>query len=385
MLKNLIDMLVLIVLLIVASSPVRSQWLQQSTWAKENVNFYSVSFVNQQHGWIVGAGVGGPGEAFSAVTFRTTDGGTSWDQMPQPTNTKLNDVFMLDTLTGWIVGDKGTILKRYWKPGTVGIQWHPQPSGVIHNLRGAFFLDSQRGWACGTNGIILATTDGGLTWKQQNIEAEPWQAFNDIHFTDAMNGWAVGWVNAKTTNGGANWTDVTLPSSEEMRDVHFTSNQHGVIVGRLGTILHTNNEGSSWQSVWSNTGVMFTGVDFANTLEGWAVGGGVYNGSTWLDSARILHTTDGGLTWSHQSSPVDKWIMDLSVVDRQHAWTVGNSGTIFRYNSPTSVLNEQAQGELEDPNYIDYDLLGRVASVNGQGIRLRYWHGSGRTRLLFSP
>lgn len=115
------------------------------------------------------------------------------------------------------------------------------------------------------------------------------------------------------------------------------------------------------------------------------VGGGVHNGSTWLDSARILHTTDGGLTWTQQASPIDKWIMGIAVVDRQHAWTVGNGGTIVRYNSPTSVSEPQFLEEPDDPNYTDYDLLGRVVMGNVQGVRLRHWHSSNRTRLIYNP
>ena len=72
--------------------------------------------------------------------------------------------------------------------------------------------------------LLMKSTDGGQTWNDVavrfNITFPEFVAWQDVHFIDEMNGWAIfmdigislnllrGWI-MKTTDGGANWTDVT--------------------------------------------------------------------------------------------------------------------------------------------------------------------------------
>lgn len=75
------------------------------------------------------------------------------------TREQLNAVQMLSFSSGWVVGNRGTILK-YMGDG----RWVSQSSGTTANLRDVYFLDSNRGWAVGDGGAIVSTTDGGTTW-----------------------------------------------------------------------------------------------------------------------------------------------------------------------------------------------------------------------------
>lgn len=137
--------------------------------------------------------------------------------------------------------------------------------------------------------------------------------------------------------------------------------------------------------MWSTTGAMLTGVDFTDSEEGWVVGGGVHDGTSWLDSARILHTTDGGLTWAQESVAVDKWIMGISVVDRQHVWTIGDGGTI-QYRTEQTSYGADSSIQLNDSEtFIDYDVLGRTLTAAVPGIRIRVFPRTGRSELLALP
>lgn len=41
----------------------------------------------------------------------STDGGTSWAFQDSRTTSHLNDIMFVDDVTGWVVGQDGTILK----------------------------------------------------------------------------------------------------------------------------------------------------------------------------------------------------------------------------------------------------------------------------------
>ena len=74
--------------------------------------------------------------------------------------------------------------------------------------------------------------------------------------------------------------------------------------------------GGTWAEQTSGTTAMLGGVDFVDATHGWAVGSG----------GTILATTNGGATWTAQTSGVDSTlgIQDVSFVDASHGWVVGD-------------------------------------------------------------
>jgi hypothetical protein len=61
-----------------------------------------------------------------------------------------------------------------------------------------------------------------------------------VAFTDANNGWAVGYPGTilHTTNGGASWSPQSSGTTNYLYGVAFTDANNGWAVGRYGTILH---------------------------------------------------------------------------------------------------------------------------------------------------
>jgi hypothetical protein len=54
-------------------------------------------------------------------------------------------------------------------------------------------MNSRIGWMAGTTGtasIILHSTDGGVSWTEQDYGTAVW--YDDISFVDSLHGWAVG-------------------------------------------------------------------------------------------------------------------------------------------------------------------------------------------------
>ena len=113
----------------------------------------------------------------------------------------LNDVFVVDSLNVYAVGDSGAIIKTT----DGGEKWILKNSGTIANLKDIQFIGDSLGWIVGEYGVILKTTDKGENWFQ--LQSKTFKNLNSLCFTDRNNGWAVGdsLVIINTTNGGNSW------------------------------------------------------------------------------------------------------------------------------------------------------------------------------------
>lgn len=170
----------------------------------------SIYFTDENNG--CAAGIDYDGSNYFGVIIKTTDGGTNWTN--QWSGNWLLSIHFTDPNNGWAAG-AGIILKTT----DGGVNWSPQITGTSYQLYSIHFSDYNFGWASGydgstSSGIILNTTNGGIIWNSNLIEADT--ALYSIHFADLNYGWAVG-ENAAilhTTNGG-----VSFVEEEQIDDV----------------------------------------------------------------------------------------------------------------------------------------------------------------------
>ncbi|MFQ6007792.1 MAG: WD40/YVTN/BNR-like repeat-containing protein [Candidatus Zixiibacteriota bacterium] len=135
-----------------------------------------------------------------------------------------------------------------------------------------------------------------------------------VTFVDEHHGWAVGIIEPSpdsagyiitTSDDGQHWGYTGQPfTSEKLGDVIFVDVNNGWVVGSNGYILHTSNGGASWSKQTSGTTNDLWGVTFVDPDTGWAVG----------RVGIILHTTDGGDSWEPQSSNTDKVLSAVTFV-----------------------------------------------------------------------
>ena len=135
--------------------------------------------------------------------------------------------------------------------------WTPQTTGITETLNDVFFVDSQTGWAVGNNGTILNTTNGGQTWSAQTSSAT--QGIRAVFFIDANTGWAVGGATSrtmiKTTDGGTTWLDLPANSitSNQMFDIAFFDANIGWVT-TYDSIFRTIDGGNTWvKEIYANT------------------------------------------------------------------------------------------------------------------------------------
>jgi photosystem II stability/assembly factor-like uncharacterized protein len=129
------------------------------------LGLYDISFTDTQNGIAVGQSFG-PG-----VLYQTSDGGETWLENPGPPfeETIFVDVFQISNSVFAIWGmnyDLGDVF--YWSTDS-GVTWQLRGSYQnvpLHQNR-IFFTDTSNGWAVGDGGIILHTTNGGVSFVEE--------------------------------------------------------------------------------------------------------------------------------------------------------------------------------------------------------------------------
>ena len=91
------------------------------------------------------------------------------------------------------------------------------------------------------------------------------------------------------------------------------------MVGESGTILHTTDGGTTWTTQISGTKESLMGVCFIDADRGTVVGNG----------GIILRTTDGGEHWALQASGTKNTLLSVSFTDTKTGTAVGVQGTIL--------------------------------------------------------
>jgi len=242
------------------------------------------------------------------VIATNAHGQVTWEwQAPLPQGNALRAVSFLDAKTGTAVGDRGTILHTT----DSGLTWTIQKSGTIDDLLAVCFTDANTGtavgrWASNTESLsfdttghspILRTTDGGMTWQMQ--ESNTRFALQAVFFTDSKHGTAVGREGTilRTIDGGAIWSRQSVPlytPAVRLGSVFFSDTNHGTAVGSVdtigpqeGLILHTSDGGASWSVQSSGIRGMILGVVFSGVAAGAAV----------AEDGTVLRTTNAGQSW----------------------------------------------------------------------------------------
>lgn len=115
-------------------------------------------------------------------------------QNPYPTSNALKSVYFTDASTGYAAGD-------YYEPVTYihrglvaknidgGTSWQRLSSGVSYPLTSVHFSDGNTGYVVGYNGIILKTTNGGVTFvEEQKSAGSVYKLFpNPVHDKISIN------------------------------------------------------------------------------------------------------------------------------------------------------------------------------------------------------
>ena len=194
--------------------------------------------------------------------------------------------------------------------------WEPQTSPVTKNLNDVYFIDNLTGWAVGDSGTVITTTNGGQAWTVQTSGTT--HNLTDVNFIDAMNGYAVGGflnsgnVALKTIDGGATWTAITVGNTTlSYTDVEFSSLMHGLIITR-DSVYSTDDAGQTWIK-----------EDYVSNVTG---GLNNYAVSAFNDSISIM----GGSLNKTSGSGTQPMIFDRRLYQAPYVW--GTAGIVSSFD-----------------------------------------------------
>jgi photosystem II stability/assembly factor-like uncharacterized protein len=281
-----------------------------------------------------------------------------WEKVhPRPgvdtlTDAVLFNVHFVDAQNGFIVGDRGTVLRttdgESWEKLDVPVLTNRSQSlcAVTSDAAGNVYIG---GWSHAEvpTGVLWRSTDLGETWTDLNMA--PGFDIVELICTDATTMYAIGdsgragthmredrrAVILKSTDAGESWRTVAKVDSRVipnfgvcMRDIQFPSADTGYAVGEKGIALQTTDGGESWHFMDSMDSFYndFYGLHFFSGREGFFYG----------ESYHMPHTIDGGVSWDELSQlwgyMTDTFFHSpdlgfgcnrgvMRTTDRGHAWT----------------------------------------------------------------
>jgi photosystem II stability/assembly factor-like uncharacterized protein len=257
----------------------------------------------------------------------------------------------------WASGSEGTFVRT--TDGGVTWQASSVPGASGRELRDieAFDADNAILLAAGAPAKIYKTTDGGLTWTETYNNDTPGVFFNSMAFWDSQTGVAFSdpvegsFLIIRTTNGGESWeavppTDIPLPldgeagfaASGTMVAVQGEANAWMGTGGATARVLRSTDRGVTWsiaetpmRSGDSSMGIF--SIAFTDTLHGIVVGGDYRNDES--REANAATTDDGGENWTLiESSPQGfrSCVAYVPQTDGQTLLAVGTSGSDISYD-----------------------------------------------------
>lgn len=217
--------------------------------------------------------------------------------------------------------------------------WTPQLTGVNARLRGISAVSERVAWASGSGGTILRTTDGGDTWTQVTVPNAAKLDFRDIDaFSDKV-AYVLSIGNGelsrifKTTDGGVSWAaQLTNTDPKVFLDaMAFWSDGRGIaysdsVDGQF--VIFRTTDGRTWNRIPADALPPALPNEGAYAASGTNVAVHGKN-DVWIatTASRVLHSSDGGGTWSIAQTPIPTsaaaGIFSIAFRDALHGIAVG--------------------------------------------------------------
>jgi len=173
---------------------------------------------------------------------------------------------------------------------------NPKPQG--NSMNKIDFVDNNTGYAAGAFGTMLKTVNNGLDWTKLNTGTS--NAFLSVDFINENTGYTGGikQMLKKTIDGGNNWTALQLPVQGQfdslfyILDINFINENTGYVLGFFqleSKIWKTTDGGNSWSTQTTAGANYLNNLYFLDANNGYGSGGAF--------TGEIIKTTNGGANW----------------------------------------------------------------------------------------
>lgn len=360
-------------------------WTAQNSTTSEWLN--DLHFVDNLTGWAIGN---------NGTIVATVDGGETWTTQASGTDRKLRSVYFLDQDTGWVAGGESPLIVLYTVNG--GTDWETLAT-VIENaafLEEIQFASSTFGFGiAGSN--IYSTEDGGTTWERgvYNSSIKSVGSLHDIHILSDSSALACGKYtrtnnNARPgvfdnlINSAGEWTPQgadEFDTDDRLRAIYVTESGKGFAGGEKGKLYSMVASGNTFPGIWElnftvPSGGWIHSIDFAGNDYG------VFNSSIEVNSVTIqliYHSGNGGDNWAAPDSIPGLLLATLSVGDEQNVWIAGSAGQIFKGTPKSTGVAEGLESIRLTviPNPFTSSIQIESAAASGQ-VQLELFNNAGQ-------
>ncbi|GAA0687703.1 YCF48-related protein [Marinobacterium maritimum] len=270
------------------------------------------------------------------------------------------------------VGERGHILISTDEANS----WQQAPAPVRVTLTNTFFVDDRFGWTVGHDGVVLKTEDGGNSWRkvmdgnranalmlehaqsqlaelEAAIESAPEEQLEELEAQ----------LEDRTYMAEDAETFSDEGASRPFLDVWFKDRNEGLVVGGFGLILHTTDGGETW-SAW------FDHMDNPSQFHLNAItqiGDQLFIAA---EAGTLYRSSDWGQNWEMLDSPYDGSFFGIVGTEQGRLIAYGLRGNAFQsedwgnswHQIDTGVDSTLFSGTLLDD--------GSVVLVGAAGISL---------------
>jgi photosystem II stability/assembly factor-like uncharacterized protein len=277
-------------------------------------------------------------------------------------------------------GERGHILYSDDNGGS----WVQAKVPTRQMLTAVHFIDERRGWSVGHDGLVLVSDDGGANWRiqrdgiaaqaQANLSARE-RAHQKIRSLEAAAATAEGEqatelaLQLEDANMDLEDADLALQEAvftSPLMDVWFQDKEHGWAVGAFGTLLATEDGGSTWRD--DSKRLQNPDEFHLNAVTGDGAGRVFIAG----EGGAMYRSRDSGLTW--EALPIfyqGSWFGLVYTPDPEVLLVFGLRGNLYRstdFGDSWDVITNDSQATIAGGSA---DARGRIALVGAAGTLLQ--------------
>jgi photosystem II stability/assembly factor-like uncharacterized protein len=219
-------------------------------------------------------------------------------------------------------------------------QWVQQQSNTTQHLFGVCMINANTGFIAGANQVVRKTTNGGLNWSTVSVPNWDYGEISFLNINTGIIAAGPGTIFIQTYNGGSTW--IQRNAVDYIGKIQYIDSLLIYATGGY-SVMKSVNGGINWFQIDTSSYYLnFRSLFFVNKDTGTVVG----------RDALVRTTTNGGVNWTTRivGIPIqfgDSTLFDVMFGNAQTGYACGNNGIVIKTTNgglnwnykPTGTLN----------------------------------------------